>query len=155
VAKPERGIERALLDASALIGYLKGEPDFACMKSLMSAVDRGDVTLVESTAILAEVMPGHVRDTEAHAAARQALRTLLEAPSTVLVDVSPPIARKAGELRVKHRMSTWDAVHLATAILASVDVLIVRDGKFSLGQYEGVRVSGPFDLDEGKLPISL
>lgn len=42
-------------------------------------------------------------------------------------------------------------MHLATAVLAGVDVLVVRDGKFPMGEYEGVYVTGPFDIDEDKL----
>ena len=144
-------IERALLDASALIGVIKGEPEFECLKSLLAAVDRGEVTLVESTAILAEVQPEHTRDTDAHALAREGVRALLESPTTQLVDVSIAVARKAGVLCVKHGLKTWDAVHLATAVLAGVDVHVVRDHKFPKGEYEGVYVTGPFDIDEDKL----
>lgn len=45
----------------------------------------------------------------------------------------------------------WDAVHLATAILAGVDVFIARDHKFPEGEHEGVYVTGPFDIDDDKL----
>lgn len=151
MARPNR-IERALLDASALIGVIKGEEEFECLKTLLAAVDRGEVTLVESTAMLAEVQPEHTRDTEFHALARDTVRALLESPATELVDVNAVVARKAGQLRVKHNMSTWDAVHLATAIIANVDVLIVRDGKFPKRHYEGVYVTAPFDIDDDKLP---
>lgn len=152
MGRPDK-IERALLDASALIGVIKGESDFECLKSLLAAVDRGEVTLVESTAILAEVQPEHTMDTGLHAPAREAVRALLESPATELVDVNTVVARKAGALRVKHGMTTWDAVHLATAILAKADVLIVRDGKFPKGVYEGVYVTFPFDIDDDKLPV--
>lgn len=54
MGRPDK-IRTALLDASALIGVIKGEPEFACLKSLLAAADRGEITLVESTAILAEV----------------------------------------------------------------------------------------------------
>lgn len=144
-------VETALLDASALIGVIRGEPAFECLKSLLAAVDRKEVVLVESTAMLTEVLPKHGRDTPEGVAAREAARELLESPDTHLVDVSAVVARKAGDLRVKHGMDTWDAVHLATAILAKVDVLVVRDGKFPKGPYEGTYVTGPFDLDEDKL----
>ncbi len=150
MARPDQ-IDTALLDASALIGVIKGEPEFECLKSLLAAVDRGEVALVESTAILIEVLPTHDTDTELHAIARDAARALLEAPATQLVDVSTAVARKAGELRATHRLKTWDAVHLATAILAGVDVVIVRDSKMPEGDYEDVWVTGPFDLDEDKL----
>lgn len=150
MGRPDK-IRTALLDASALIGVIQGAPEFECLKSLLAAVDRGEVTLVESTAILAEVVPEHGRDSSR--LARDAVRQLLESPETQLVDVSTAVARKAGDMRVKHRLKTWDAVHLATAILAGVDVLIVRDHKFPEGDYEGVYVTGPFDIDDDKLPI--
>lgn len=150
MGRPDK-IGSALLDASALIGVIKGEPEFECLKSLLAAVDREEVTLVESTAILAEVVPEHGRDSELHAQARDVVRALLESPTTQLVDVSTAVARKAGDLRVKHGLHTWDAVHLATAILAGVDVLIVRDHKFPGGEYESVYVTGPFDIDDDKL----
>lgn len=152
MGRPDK-ITSALMDASALIGVIKGEAEFQCLRSLLAAVDRGEIRLVESTAMLAEVQPQHDGDTSLHTKARESVRALLEAPATELVDVSVVVARKAGDLRVKHRMSTWDAVHLATAILAQVDVLIVRDGKFPMGNYEGVYVSGPFDIDDDKLPV--
>jgi len=151
VGRPNQ-IRRALLDASALIGVIEGEPDFVCLKSLLAAIDRGEVTLVESTAILAEVVPQYVTSNRSQLA-RTAVRALLESPTTQLVDVSTAVARKAGELRVAHGLKTWDAVHLATAVLADVDVLIVRDHKFPEGHYEGVYVTGPFDLDDDKLPL--
>lgn len=155
VAKPDARIERVLLDASALIGYFKGEPEFECLRSLMAAIDRGEVTLVESTAILAEVVPEHSRDTPEQSQHRKLVRDLLEAPATELVDVSARVARKAGELRASRGLKTWDAVHLATAIIAEADVLIVRDQKFPVATVEGVRVSGPFDIAEGQLPLDL
>jgi predicted nucleic acid-binding protein len=152
VVRPDK-IETALLDASCLLGVIVADPEFRCLGSLLAAVDRGEVRLVESTAILAEVLVKHPKDTPRHALARKTLRSLLESPETELVDVSTAVARKAGELRVRHNLKTWDAVHLATAILASVDVLVVRDHKFPKGEYEGVYVTGPFDIDADKLPL--
>jgi predicted nucleic acid-binding protein len=106
---------------------IKGEPESECLKSLLAAVDRGEIILVDSTAILSEVVPEHNADPSRRAG--EAVRAFLESPATQLVDVSIAVARKAGELRVTHGLKTWDAVHLATAILAGVDVLIVRDHK--------------------------
>lgn len=150
MARPKK-IESALLDASSLLGVVQGEQEFACLKSLLAAVDRGEVLLVESTAILTEVLPRHWRDTEVHSRARSSVRALLESPTTQLVDVSTVVARKAGELRSEHGLKTWDAVHLATAVIARVDVLFVRDSRFPFGDYEGVHISRPFDIDDDKL----
>jgi predicted nucleic acid-binding protein len=152
VVRPDK-IKAALLDASSLLGVIVDAPEFRCLGSLLAAVERGEVQLVESTAILAEVLVEHSKDTPRHARARETLRALLESPETQLVDVSTAVARKAGELKVRLGLKTWDAVHLATAILAGVDVLVVRDHKFPLGYYEGVYVTGPFDIDGDKLPL--
>lgn len=129
MARPDK-VQSALLDASSL---------------------RGEVRLVESTAILAEVLPRHATDTDAHIRARAGIRTLLESRETQLVDVSTLVARKAGELRAQYGLKTWDSIHLATAALARVDVLVVRDSRFPFGDYEGVHISRPFDIDDDKL----
>jgi predicted nucleic acid-binding protein len=150
VARPDK-IESALLDASSLLGVVQGEEEFACLKPLLAAVDRGAIKLIESTAILTEVLPHHARDTDAHSSAREGVRALLESPETQLVDVNTVVARRAGDLRAEFGLKTWDAIHLATAVLARVDVLIVRDSQFPFGDYEGVHISRPFDIDEDKL----
>lgn len=150
MGRPEK-ITSALLDASSLLGVITGDPHFECLKSLLAAVDRGEVRLVESSAILTEVRPRHARDTEVHVLAREGVLALLESPETTLVDVSTVVARKAGQLAADLGLDTWDAIHLATAILAEVDVLVVRDHKFPEGDYEGVWVTGPFDIDGDKL----
>ncbi len=153
MARPDK-IESVLLDASAMIGVIQGDPAFRCLKSLLAAVDRGEVRLVESTAILTEVLFRHADDTPEHTHARDTARELLESPETQLVDVSIAVARKAGDLRVKHGLKTWDAVHLATAIVAEVDVLVARDHKLKVGDYEGVHVTEPFDIDDDKLFVA-
>lgn len=150
MGRPEK-VTSALLDASALLGVVTGDPDFACLKSLLDAVDTGQVRLVESTAILVEVRPRHDSDGEENARVREDLLALLQSRQTQLVDVSTVVARKAGEIAAELGLKTWDAIHLATAILARVDVLVARDGRFPEGEYEGVYVTGPFELNEGNL----
>ena len=153
MVRPDK-IESALLDTSSLLGVIQGEEEFNCLKSLLAAVDRGEIKLVESTAILTEVLPQHARDNNVHKDAREGIRTLLESPETQLVDVNTVVARKAGVLRTEHGLKTWDAIHLATAILAGVDVLIVRDWRWPNGTFERVYISRPFDIDDDKLPIT-
>lgn len=151
MARPEK-IKTALLDASALLGVVKGEREFACLRPLLDAVDRAEIVLVESTAILVEVRPHHPGDGATNARVRDDLLALLQSEKTRLIDVNLLIARKAGQLAADLGLKTWDAVHLATAILAEVDVLVVRDGKFPTERaYEGVWVTGPFDLNDDNL----
>jgi predicted nucleic acid-binding protein len=150
VGRPEK-ITSALLDASSLLGVVTGEETVAGLKPLLAAVDREEIRLVESTAILIEVRPHHSGDSPENVRVRDDLLALLQSRKTHLVDVSTMVARKAGQLAADLGLKTWDAVHLATAILSGVDVLIVRDHKFPEGDYEGVWVTGPFDINEGNL----
>lgn len=150
MGRPDK-ITSALLDASSLLGVVTGEQAFTCLKPLLAAVDRDEIRLVESTAILIEVRPHHNGDSPENARVRADLLALLQSRKTHLVDLNTVVARKAGQLAADLGMKTWDAVHLATAILSGVDVLIVRDGKFPEGDYEGVWVTGPFDIDEDNL----
>ena len=153
MARPS-DIRSVLLDASCLIGVIKGEPDMHCLQSLLVAIERGDVRLVESTAILAEVLPDHDSDDSGADSTREAILSLLESTDVELVDVSVPVARKAADFRVRYGMRTWDAVHLATGVVAGVDVVMARDGKFPFDEtLEQVFVSKPFDIDDDKLPI--
>ncbi|PZS03116.1 MAG: hypothetical protein DLM56_10130 [Pseudonocardiales bacterium] len=152
MAKPDQ-VHRALLDASCLVGIIAGDPAFAPLRSLLCAVDADRITLVESTAILAEVLPLHPHGDPAK---RQIIRELLESPRTELVDVTTLVARRAGDLRVDYGLGTWDAIHLATGIVSGVDVVFVRDSKFPTDRtIDGVYVSEPYDIDEDKLPLDL
>lgn len=138
--RPDK-INRVLLDASAILGYVTGDPDFACLTWLFESVDRGEIRLVESTAILVEVRPHHARDAERNAVVRDGMLDLLLSRRTDLIDVGTPIAQLAGRLAAERNLGTWDAVHLATAIAAQVDVMIVRDRRLPEGDYEGVWVT--------------
>lgn len=46
---------RVLLDTSALLAWVKGEPECDKIAVLLAFLDRGDGVLVESTVLLAEV----------------------------------------------------------------------------------------------------
>lgn len=152
MARPDH-VGRVLLDSSCLLGLIKGDEFYRPLASLMTSVARGETVLVESSAIFAEVLPEHGGG---DAKRRGEILTLLQSVEVQLVDVSVLIARKAGDLRVEHGLQTWDAVHLATSILAGVDVLFVRDHRFPTGTVvEGVYVSEPHDIDDDKLPLDL
>ncbi len=151
MGRPDR-IGRVLLDASCLLGVIKGEPDMACLRSLLRAVERGEVVLVESTAIFVEVLPVHSDPTGL--ARRREILQLLESAEVELIDVTAVVARKAADLRRQYGLKTWDAVHLATAIVARADVLMMRDDKFPADTVvDGVYVTKPFDIDDDKLPL--
>jgi len=110
----------------------------------------------------ASCLIGSIAGDPAFAALRSLLRavdedrvTLLESPRTELVDVTVVVARRAAELRVEHGLKTWDAIHLATGIVSSVDVVFVRDVEEpqTHGRRRAVRrARRPGDRATGALP---
>lgn len=87
-------------------------------------------------------------------ARRREILQLLESAEVELIDVTAVVARKAADLRRQYGLKTWDAVHLATAIAARADVLMMRDDKFPADTVvDGVYVTKPFDIDDDKLPL--
>jgi predicted nucleic acid-binding protein len=72
------------------------------------------------------------------------------------VDATRVVARRAADLRAEHGRKTWDAIHLATAIVSRTDVVFVRDTKFPTGRtIDGVYVTEPYDVDDDQLPLHL
>lgn len=127
-------IKRVLMDSSALIALIKGEPPAARMAGLMAMIKRGDAQLVESVIVLAEV---YKRSTHADESERQRqdallddIRDKLESRDVMLLDVTPPVARKVTELRMKYGLRLPDATHLATALLNGCDWLVTLDRDF-------------------------
>ena len=148
----DKAPKRVLLDASALIGLIQGDPEFAVLKSLLQALENGEARLVESTAIFVEVLPN--RSTDLDPSVREDILTLLRGPDVEIVDVNLVVASKAAVLRVQYGLKTWDAIHIATAIVTGADVVIGRDRKFPDGEVvEGVSIREPYDIFEDRLPF--
>lgn len=126
--------KRVLLDSSAIIAWIQNDPRAARIAGLMDMLERGDAQLVESVIVLAEVYKRSVHPDEVERHRQDALlntiRAKLESPDVVLLDVTPPVARKATELRMSHRMKLADATHLATALLNRCDWFVTLDSDF-------------------------
>lgn len=146
---------RVLLDSSALIAIIKDEPNAEHVDGLLDMLARGEVQLIESVIVLAEVFkPSDHKEQalrEQHDAQLQHIRSLLQSREVALLDVTPPIARKATEYRLGYRMKLADAVHLATAVLNRCDWLVTYDMDFPQN------LVGPkvVRLDHGAEPTTL
>jgi predicted nucleic acid-binding protein len=70
----------------------------------------------------------------------------------VQVEFSRRVAQAARKLAYMYQLKNYDAIHLASAVDAGVDVLMTWDKGFPLGQrVEGVWVDEPYEF--GPLPI--
>ncbi len=145
--KPEK-VRRVSLDASCWLELIEDTSGTHPLRSLLLAADRGEVVIAASTALLIEVLPEHPASPNSEEARRK-VRDRLRAVETELIDVGTRVADKAAEYRVRfHPMKTWDAVHLATAVVGECDVLFVSDFDFPLDRnVDGVWVSRPYDIE--------
>lgn len=143
-------IKRVLMDSSALLALIKGDPGAKRIVPLMEMIDRGEVQLVASVLTLAEVYKESSAKDEGERDRQntklRGIRTKLESREVLLLDVTTPIARRATEYRRAHRMQVPDAVHLATAVLNDCDWLVTLDDDFP--QLDAIRVFRTELLDE-------
>lgn len=140
---------RVLLDSSAIIAWIQNDPRTSRIAGLMDMLERGDAQLVQSVIVLAEVFKRSAHPDEFERQRQDALlntiRSKLESPDVMLLDVTPPVARKATELRVKYGLKLPDATHLATAVLNRCDWFVTLDRDFP--QLEAPRVFTMTRLD--------
>jgi predicted nucleic acid-binding protein len=146
---------RVYLDADVYLGLIKGEPGrLEVARGLLNAGQDGRIEVVASTLIYAEVCGhGDVRAAANQADVDQKIESFFENGFIRWVEVDLVIAREARRLSRTHRLRGADAIHLASAIRASVDVLMTwNKNDFSIGQMvEGVDVREPALIGQGTL----
>lgn len=116
---------------------------------ILKAVDRGALSLVACTLIIAEVAhpgAGGPDDTVE--------RWLVRGQGVTLREVDLFLARRAAELVRDHGLNGADAVHVAAAILSRCDVFLTWDEKLvkRAKQVPGILVTEPYFVGETELP---
>jgi predicted nucleic acid-binding protein len=108
--------ERIGLDTNVFIYFLEYHPRYgAWCASLFDRIERGQNSAVTSTVTLLELLVQPYRDQKAELA--QKIFALASTyPKLEWVSVTMNIADRAAELRARYRLSTPDAIQLATAI---------------------------------------
>ncbi len=111
---PER--ERIGIDTNLFIYFLEDHPRYgAWCASLFDRIERGHNHAVTSTVTLLELLVQPYRDQKEELAQKIfALTTTY--PKIEWVPVTLNVADRAAELRARYRLSTPDAIQLATAI---------------------------------------
>lgn len=150
---------RLYLDADVYLGLIKGEPgrvDIA--RALLRGGQEKRFVVVASTLLYAEVCGhGEVRAAGDQAAADQKVSAFFEHGFIQWVEVDLTLARQARKLSRAHRLRGADAIHLASAIRASCDVLMTwNKNDFPIGQtVDGVDVREPFLFGQATLEDEL
>jgi predicted nucleic acid-binding protein len=141
MARPS--VPRVYADSALFYNVIKREPDLwpASLKVFLAA-ERGDVTLVASTLVLAEVTGwrGDIDELERDAFVLR----YLEQESVEWAEVDLFVARDAGRFARSHHLRGADAIHLATAVRRKCHYFMSRDRAFPYGKtVSGVAVTEP------------
>lgn len=108
--------ERISLDTNVFIYFLEDHPRYGCWcGSLFDLIERGHNPAVTSTITLLELLVQPYRD-QKEELAQKIFALTSTYPKLEWVPVTMNLADRAAELRARYRLSTPDAIQLATAI---------------------------------------
>lgn len=118
---------RVALDTMCFIYVLEANPDFVeVSQSWLALVESGRVVGTASVLTATELLVHPLRAGRPDVAANYATH-LRNLPNLDLVPIDLAIAREAAHLRARWGLRTPDALHLASAIRADVDVFVTAD----------------------------
>lgn len=139
---------RVYLDADVYLGLIKGEEGrVETARHLLKGGQDEHFSVVASTLLYAEVCGhGDVRAARDWNTVDAKVNAFLEHGFIQWVEVDLVVARKARELSREYGLRGQDAIHLASAVRASCDVLMTWNKKdFPIGKtVHGVDVCEPF-----------
>lgn len=121
---------RVYLDANIIIYAVEGFiPFLAQMRTLMAAVNAGEIVAVTSELAVAEVLVKPLK--EQQPALQQAYQTfLMPTPEFEVVPISLTVLEEAARLRATTKLKLPDAIHLATALHYQCDTFLTNDDLF-------------------------
>jgi predicted nucleic acid-binding protein len=126
---------------------IDGRPRWQIARSLFRAAERGDVMIMASNLVQAEVTGhGDVRNASPSSRSAELVRDWFLADWIEWCDLDRIIARKVADLSRDFRLRGADAVHLASAIRLNADYLMSNDKSFEAAlnkTVEGVQVVTP------------
>lgn len=121
---PER-LPSVYLDSCIIIDILQKDKDqLSHLDPIMAEAEEGKLVLVTSAVALPESCGPRGMDREQHAAAVE----LLTSDLFILRPVTIAVAERAAAIRRDHPVFPMDALHLATALIDDVPIMLTRDG---------------------------
>lgn len=112
-----------VFDTSALLAYLKGEePEASELERIILAVEQKKVNGIISTITMTEIY--YILASESVKRAEERFEEL-EKSMLKKVPIDIPIAKQAGKLKAKYKISIADCIIAATAIDGETKIIIV------------------------------
>jgi predicted nucleic acid-binding protein len=129
-----------LLDACALLAYIKKEPEGGFMvKELLNRARTGEITICMSIINLTEVYYGLIRDMGA-GMAKKIMRDVEGLPIHIIETVTRAVHREAARFKAVYSMSLADVFLCATAQSLSA-IMVTKDREIAAAeQPEGFSV---------------
>lgn len=119
------------LDTSVFIYHLEAHPRYLPLtQELLAGVQAGRQTAITSTITVMEltVRPWQVGRP---AVAREYETLLVHFPHLTLADVTRDVARRAAQLRARHRIRPADALQVATALVHGATAFVTNDRRLT------------------------
>ena len=117
------------LDTSVIIYSVEQVPDYyQILEPLWEKVEGGEVRVCSSELIVLETLVLPLRTGNQNLL--QAYDQLLLSSSLQLIPIHQEILRNAAQLRGDYNLKTPDAIHLATALRESCNLLLTNDVQF-------------------------
>ena len=111
-----------VLDACALIAFVKDEIGADVVESVLSDVEVGKAQLYMNKLNLFEVYYG-IRRTEGYELAERFYSTVLRLPIIIIDGISDAVFREAGRIKSSYRMSLADSIALGEASVMGASLI--------------------------------
>lgn len=151
MARPENPAS-IYLDSAALLLAINKQPGFEPVEDVLQLADAGKITLYTSALVYVEVRGQGLGGPFDEAADARVL-AILDGPRIITIDFHRTLAIRARRYAHQYSLKNSDAVHVASAVEASADVLMTSDKGFKLGRREidGVWIDEPYTPGDPRL----
>ncbi len=124
--------------------FNRSSPFYDDTRALMGLADKGQFVLATSTTVLIEAL-GQSPNVKVNEQVEAVILQILDSPRIRPVEFSRRVALYARDLVLRKKMPKWDAIHLASAVEAKVDVFFTTDNDHPIGEkHDGVWVDFPY-----------
>jgi predicted nucleic acid-binding protein len=139
-------MSRIYWDTMLFVYWLENHPLYARrVQHILSKMEERQDRLCTSTFTVAEVMVGPYKVGDPAAAKK--IRGVFDSPFIELLPFTLAAADQYTQIRVQHRVSPADAIHLSCAALAGTDLFLTNDGALPGKVIPGIQFIAALDTN--------
>lgn len=139
-------MSRIYWDSMLFVYWLEDNPGYAPRVDVIrSAMEKRGDTLCTSVFTVGEVLTGPYTKGAVEMAAQ--IREAFRAPGIELISFTADIAEQYAKIRGLHRVAPADAIHLASAAHAGVDLFLTNDHKLKSLTIPGIEFIAGLDVN--------